>query len=292
MKSLCIKTNNKTYLNYLLNELRLSNINNIYFSQNQFENYKNIIIHYKGNNINAFYKKISNILSYLVIDEIEEIILKNIIKQNYFYFNISEQEKILNFCFDIFSDDFNMYFDKKFTYLSNAFLDYIQNNKTIILTGFITFRLPKYFDMLNNVIDEAVNCFIIEKEYLEFISLLKLYINSQKSNINTLHLIYSKDNALLLDETKTPISQSNDIFDTKFLSDITFSKNDYILNTILSLIPNKIYIHLIDNNIDEFINTLLLIFENKVEICTDCNICNLYKINNNLLKQEKTKGLK
>ena len=28
---------------------------------------------------------------------------------------------------------------------------------------------------------------------------------------------------------------------------------------------------------DEFINTLKLIFENRVEICNECNICNLYK---------------
>ena len=37
------------------------------------------------------------------------------------------------------------------------------------------------------------------------------------------------------------------------------------------------YIHLIENRIDEFLNTLILIFENRIELCTDCPICNLYK---------------
>jgi len=50
------------------------------------------------------------------------------------------------------------------------------------------------------------------------------------------------------------------------LSDISFSNNDYILNTLLSILPSKIIIHLQNNYIDEFINTLALIFENKVEI--------------------------
>ena len=45
MKSLCIKTNNTNTLEYLLNEFKLLELNNIYFSQNEFKHYKNIIIH-------------------------------------------------------------------------------------------------------------------------------------------------------------------------------------------------------------------------------------------------------
>ncbi len=67
-------------------------------------------------------------------------------------------------------------------------------------------------------------------------------------------------------------------FNAKFLSDISFSKNDYTLNTLLTLLPKKIYIHLIDDYIDEFINTLKLIFEKRISYCHDCDICNIYKI--------------
>lgn len=64
----------------------------------------------------------------------------------------------------------------------------------------------------------------------------------------------------------------------KYLSDISFSNNDYVLNTLLNLLPHKIYLHLASssNNLD-FINTLQLIFEGRIELCDDCNICNLYK---------------
>ena len=125
-----------------------------------------------------------------------------------------------------------------------------------------------------------LNKFIIEREYLEFISLLKLYINSQDSNFNIVHLIYTNTSSILLDENKNIINIDEEIFNAKYLSDITFSSNDYILNTLLTLLPKKIYIHLIDSEINEFINTLQLVFENKVEICTDCSICKLYKQNN------------
>ena len=127
------------------------------------------------------------------------------------------------------------------------------------------------------MVNESVNHFVIEKEYLEFISLLKLYINSQDYGCDMVHIVFGSNESILLDEKKNLIVVQDDIFKAKYLSDITFSSNDYILNSLLTLLPKKIYIHLVDNYIDEFINTLQLVFENKVHLCTDCNICELYK---------------
>ena len=64
----------------------------------------------------------------------------------------------------------------------------------------------------------------------------------------------------------------------KYLSDVSFSTNDYVLNTLLNILPQKMYIHLVSpfSNLD-FLNTLQLIFENRIKLCHDCNICNLYK---------------
>lgn len=289
MKTICIKTNNQTALTYLLNELHMSELENVCFSQNQFKNYKNIIIHYKGPKEDDFIQNIANMLSYYVIDELEETLLKDIINQNYFYFDAIEKKKILDFCFDICSEDFTTYFDKKFSYLSEQFYLYLKDNKSIVLTGFIYFRLKKYFEILDEIVEEAVNSFIIEKEYLEFISLLKLYINSQSCKTAAVHIVYFKDNPILLDESKTPIPISEEIPDAKYLSDISFSKNDYILNTLLNLLPKKIYVHLVEHAIDEFLNTLILIFEKRIELCSDCNICSLYENHSKVISSQKEK---
>ena len=286
MKSICIKTNNESLLNYLLNELDYIEVKPIAISKNQFKNYKNIIIHYSGNDNKKFVHEVSCILSCLVIDELEESFLKMILLKNYFYFNSTEMKHILELCYEIFSDDFNTYFDKKHNILIDSFENYLVNNKSIILTGFINFRIKNYMTILEDVVDEAVNSFVVEKEYLEFISLLKMYVNSQNSNCDVVHLIYNNNNSTLLDKDKNQINVSDDIFKAKYLSDISFSSNDYALNTLLTLVPEKIYIHLIDNCIDEFIHTISLIFENRVEICTDCSICKIYK--NNPINLKKT----
>ncbi len=277
MKSLCIKTNNSNLLNYLLNEFKNIELDNVYFSENEFKIYKNIIIHYLGNNEPLFLSKVSSILCFLVIDELEEDLLKKLILQNYFYFDCLEREKILSLCFEIMADDFCELFDKKFKTLYDIFYDFLYNNNSIVLNGFINFRVKDYLLILDEIVNQAVNSFVIEQEYLEFISLLKLYINSQTSECEMVHIIFSSSESVLLDKNKNLIDIQDDIFKAKYLSDITFSSNDYILNSLLTLLPKKIYIHLIDDYVDEFINTLQLVFENRITLCTDCNICNLYK---------------
>lgn len=279
MKSLCIKTNNSDLLKYLLNELKELELADVCFSLHQFKHYKNIIIHYTGENETLFLEKISSILSLLVIDELEENFINKIILEHYFYFDCNERKDILNLCFDIMSNDFSDIFDKKFKLLYNVFYNFLLDNKSLYLQGFTNFRLKSYFKVLDDIVAEAVNCFVVEKEYLEFVSLLKLYINSQDSSCNLVHLIYTsnEEESILLDENKEIINISHDNLNAKYLSDISFSANDYTLNTLLTLLPKEIYIHLIDDYIDDFINTLITIFENRVHLCTDCNICNLYR---------------
>lgn len=289
MKSLCIKTNNSKILDYLLNELKHSEIEHICFSENQFKNYKNIIIHYLTNDdYPYFFSKISNLLSFLIIDEFEDMLLKRTIDKNYFYFDALERNKILKNCYTILSDEYYEWFDKKFEALYQSIYSFISHHSVLILDGFINFRIQTYTSILDDIVSESVNNYIIEKEYLEFISLLKLYIHSQKNHSNIVHLIYTSSESILLDENKNIILNSENIFNAKYLSDISFSTNDYTLNSLLNLLPQKIYIHLIDNEIDEFINTLQLIFENRVSICLNCEICNLYRYHKKTLTKNKS----
>ena len=289
MKSLCIKTNNSKILDCLLNELKHSEIEHICFSENQFKNYKNIIIHYLANDdYPYFFSKISNLLSFLIIDEFEDMLLKRTIDKNYFYFDALERNKILKNCYTILSDEYYEWFDKKFEALYQSIYSFISHHSVLILDGFINFRIQTYTSILDDIVSESVNNYIIEKEYLEFISLLKLYIHSQKNHSNIVHLIYTSSESILLDENKNLILNSENIFNAKYLSDISFSTNDYTLNSLLNLLPKKIYIHLIDNEIDEFINTLQLIFENRVSICLNCEICNLYRYHKKTLTKNKS----
>ena len=279
MKSICIKTTNQKVIEYLLEKLNNFELKDIYFSSKKFKIYHNIIIHYKDKNDKLFFKKVSNLLASLIIDLFEQNIIKILIKSEYFYFDNLEQNQIAYNTFDDLFDKEEAIFnkDKRTKLLSKNFYDYFKTNHSVVLKGFIPFRTKEYIEVLLEQIDRSVNKYIIEKEYVEFISLLKVYVNSEPSSFDVIHLIYHNGRPILLDENKNIINTETDMFNAKYLSDISFSSNDYALNTLLNLIPKKIYIHLVDENTDEFINTIKLIFEDRAQFCTDCSICKIYK---------------
>lgn len=267
MKSLCIKTNNSKAIDYLLNELENSHIENTYFSCKPFKHYTNIIIHYLGDNLDEFYANISDLLTCLIFDNFEYKFLRKIALQNYFYFDCIEIGKVLSICEDILCDSEEFSFENRYNILFDNFYEHISTNNKLYLNGFLFFQNKEYFKYLEDATNLAVNKFIIEREYLEFISLLKIYINSHSSTTDTVRLYYNTSKPTLFDENNNIIDVKDDLFDMKFASDISFSSNDYILNALLTLIPKRIVVYLSDNSIDEFINTLSLIFENRITIC-------------------------
>lgn len=241
----------------------------------------NITIKFKKSN--SSFENIAINLTDLIIHFYEKNILKKILKRNYFYFSNEEQKEILEICSSIINDDDSRH-KRDLIYLS--ILDYIKENNLIDLDGFVQFRLKDYLEVLDYLVDLAVNNFIISREYMKFINLLKDYISSSPAKIDVVHLVYLNNESILLDKSRNLIPIDEDILDAKYLSDITFSSNDYSLNTLLNLLPNKLFVHVLDSE-DEFISTIKEIFGERVSICNDCEICNFYKNTSNFVHSAK-----
>lgn len=293
MVSLCIKTNKNNIIQSLMNDISTINLDDIVFVQKDFSKYTNIIVHYLGKNIPAFYEELCSVLTDCIIKHYESLIIHNLILSNYFYFDDEDMRIIENNCNSMLScselatlgNNSNTLLptseiENKSQYLWNDVLRYISSNKSILLDGVVSFRVHNYINCLENIVDFAVNQFIINREYSEFIDLLKIYINSRSPEIDLVHLIYINSESILLDKDKNIITLCKDNLDAYYLSDISFSSNDYALNSLLSLLPKRIVIHLI-SPCDDFINTIKLIFGDIVTTCTDCNICKTYKLLNN-----------
>lgn len=276
MKSICIKTNNSNYIDYIFSSLSDSSLTHICFCQRKFSSYSNLIIHYTGNDNNRLFSEISSILSSLILDCYEEQYIKSTLNLEYSYFESNEIKDILSECFYNLGTDENNNINVRYEILYNIFYEYVSNEKSIFLDGFITFRLKNYQYILNEIMETSINKFLIEKEYNEFISIVKLYINTTPPSSNSVHVIYSKDKTIILDENECLLSITENMYNSKYISDISFSTNDYILNVLLNLLPKKIFLHCAYDSLDDFLLTLKLSFEDKIEFCTDCDLCKKY----------------
>lgn len=276
MKSLCIKTNNNQIIDYLLKEFENLNISDTYISIRTFQHFKNVILHCKNDNATLFINSVSNILTKAIIYFFEKDLIYTAINLNYFYFNSFEKNNIIDNTLELLNEFENT--ETKYDFINNSLFSYLKDNHSLYLKGFINFRLPQYLNFINKQIDLAVNKFLVDREYLEFVNILRLYIKSEStpSNIEHLHLIYKNKDSIIINDNKEIVSCNDNISKAKYISDISFSSNDLALNTLLNLLPQKITIHLVDGYPDEFINTLKLIFQDRIMICQDCDICKIY----------------
>ena len=277
MKSFCIKNNNNIILDYLLNEIQNIDLEDTYVSKNSFKYYENIIVHYKGNNTKLFIYKLSNILANCIFKFYEKNIIKRIINSDFCYFESKEKSYIYENCLEILNEKDTKEFEIRNENIFSCLYDYISEHKFFILDGFVNFRLFEYTSLLAEIVDMAVNKYIIDKEYKEFINLLQGYIKTQNSNADVVHIIYSSSEPILLDDNEKIIVYDKEFKYPKYLSDISFSSNDYCLNALLNLLPKKIVLHLLVDE-DEFISTLKLVFGRRLMVCKECNICRTFSL--------------
>lgn len=279
MKTFCIKTNNQKAITFINKQLEKIKLDNIFVSNASFALYKNIIIHYKGEQPQKFTSSISKILTECIILLYEKKLILSLINKNYFYFSDYEREKIYEHYLEHSNE--NNYLHNKKKLIKSAVSTYLNDNNKMVLDGFVMFRLNNCITLLDEMVDLSVNSFLLEKEYIEFICLLKVYIESKFPTLELVHFIYHNDNCLLLDQYLNVIPVNKDIDDIRYLSDISFCDNDYFLSTLLHISPQKLIIHCNDEG-NDFVNTLKLIFSDRVESCSECGICSLF-VGSNIL---------
>ena len=136
MVSLCIKDNNENIQDFLMKKIGESNIPDIYYSKHIFKIYENVIVHYKGKDFEKFYTFLSDLISEAIINYYEPTIVKRLILKDYFYFDALDRNSIYH---EYTALNHN---SKKF--MNKDILDYIENHKSIVLNGFINFRLTNY----------------------------------------------------------------------------------------------------------------------------------------------------
>lgn len=158
MKSICIKTNNQEMIEYLMNTFEKLPVN-FCVSNCRFKMYDNVIVHDMERNENEFYEVVAIVLKSAIEKFYEKEIIEKCIKQNYFYLNDAEQEYVLKISKQIMNlPDNKIGYKNKL--LKNLVKRYIMENKTIVLDGFMNFRVKEYKDLLDNIVEVSVVSFL------------------------------------------------------------------------------------------------------------------------------------
>lgn len=223
---------------------------------------------------------VSNALADYIIRQYEEKLLTRIINTNYCYFNTVERRDILNLSLKAIRNDDKNFLNSLFqirrrNVIIRKLLDYFEGSNSLILDGFVNFRLKDYMKDLEEIVEKAVDEFLMEREYREFIRLLKYFVEIQDPKFNVIHVIAGYDNKyVLMDEYKNEIT--NECIQD-FVNEITegeINYDDLLVSSLITLAPKKIIIHgpsQFKNK--ELLETIKNVFSGRVTICNGCESC-------------------
>ena len=218
---------------------------------------------------------VSNLLYKIVIKKYKKEELYQFISENYFFL---KQKEILELEGKIM-DALNLIKcpkDEMFIHCYNRInrmLDNIRNcvkeNEIINIDGFLTFRMRNFREDIENVIDYVVERYMIEKEYNEFIRLLKYFVDIQESKIEEVNIVITNEGNYLIKD-----KYDNDILNL-FLKELCSEKiivetnlEDVIISGLITNVPQKIKIYGREkSNNKEFLDTIDKVFGERVIYC-------------------------
>ncbi|QZY56292.1 putative sporulation protein YtxC [Crassaminicella profunda] len=265
------KIGRETYISYSVEETCLK-----YYTIDEFEH--------------IFKYYIANIFSEIIIHDMEEKMAYDILSNEYDYFGLQERKAILKHFNNIQKDEMYKYEKgssctiSRRTKIVQQMMDYFIENDVIHLEGFLRFRLRSYIEELENSIDRAVEDFLMEKEYNEFIRLLRYFVDIQEAKIDTVNVLMTEDGNYQLYDDKNKMIKNEYLEDLALeMADKDISYDDLLISSLITLAPKKIIIHFSTNSSKkEIIDTIQNVFSDRVYICTESNLCG--SIHN--LKQE------
>lgn len=159
MKSFAIKTNNSEIKEDLIFEFEQINMKDFYLSDKKFKVFDNIILHYSGNEIINFIDLVSESIANIIQKFYDDYFINKIISRNYFYILPNEQEGIKRITYKILSAS-RVEQDIGKEILKNLVFEYLIENKTMILDGFVNFRIKEYIDTLDYIVELAVASYL------------------------------------------------------------------------------------------------------------------------------------
>jgi len=230
----------------------------------------------------ALMLNVSNALADYIIRCYEEKLIKRIINSNYCYFSQSERKDIMKEAFLVIKNEDKSFLNtllqiRRRNIIVKSLMEYFESSNSVILDGFINFRLKDYVKDLEEIVEKAVDSFLMEKEYKEFIRLLKYFVDIQEPKYENIHIIAnSQGKYTLLDERREEIT--NECI-KEYLNEISegeINYDDLLVSSLITLAPKKITIHGIAYfKNKELLETIRNIFYKNVNICKGCNICNI-----------------
>lgn len=232
-------------------------------------------------NIKAFNLHIANILYKMVIMEFFQKEMKSFLSETYFFLRQDEIKSVKPRIKEALisegaiSGPSMVYYINRKNSIIDKITKCIEENNEININGFLTFRTKELQMDLECIVDKVVEEYMVEKEYDEFIKLLKYFVEVQDSKVDEVNIFIEKDGSYHLKD-----EEGNDLVEEMVMElprvkfDSKENQEELIISSMITTAPKKVIIHCEEHcKNKELIQTISRVFENRVYHCNNCSQC-------------------
>lgn len=244
----------------------------------------------------SVYHSASKALAEFIVIHMEPLILAAIIRRKYKDNYAADGPVIEKYCHDLLHgtewDGLGTRFldadrQRRRTKVADEIERYLQENTSIDLTGITTFRLQPYRKELSEIVEYALDEYVLDKQYQEFISLLKYFVGLQESKVAIVHLVHKGNHEFMLYNEKflpfEPKPHSDRLVAEMLETEMNIE--DMVISSLIAASPKHIMIHTTQPDM-QVIRTIETIFDKRVSVCAHCSDCTpcFDGINNGLIQ--------
>lgn len=206
-------------------------------------------------------------ISELIIQKYEKPLVLKLIKEKFPYISNLQKNYIKNHIKNYNTDeDFGYEARKKL--ISDCIYKYMtESRQKLYVESFVFFRLKKYEGLLEELVERLFDDFMLEKEYEEFIGLLKYFVNLNDDRPESINLAVRGSGIYeIFDENGENITKkclSEFISEEPDANGVSF--DDLLISVLITLAPEKIFISGRENITNsELFKTINKVFEGNI----------------------------
>ncbi|MGE5578479.1 MAG: sporulation protein YtxC [Bacillota bacterium] len=188
-------------------------------------------------------------LSHVVIDEYERVLVQRLIDENYAYLSSGDREALrrkVTLRLNGKQSGRRIGLAERNRRKSRVWAklaEYLEKENELVLEGFITFRLKDYLEDLFDTVEKTAEDYLTEREYQEFLRLLRYFMARQKDAATEVNVVRRGDSYSVLDHNMEPVSGEVGTFLKNPPGGFALGVDDLIVSAVVTLAPQRMVWH-------------------------------------------------
>jgi|GEM_PF-4191944 len=158
------------------------------------------------------------------------------------------------------------------TLLYHKFLQYAEEQDQLYLHGFVRFRCREEQMSLVETVTAAIDDYLEERQYQEFLELLRCFLETQESMHELVHVVPDplRQYALYDDQGERIVLDQLDQFFQE--GERIHRADDYLVSALLTVAPRRVVFHQFDADCG-IVQTVETLFTDRLTYCSTCAHC-------------------